>query len=204
MSDQTATSWLSETRSKLHEQSDAIAEALNDLAVTLGDQSDRGPTTWVDLRHGVTVYVLTPGLLHRFSGNAATRTRRSATPGNPSKGRPPRESRLATTRHSQSRRAPTSHWPSRRKRGRTTPVPSSANGHFASATIPEPSRSASRPTPRRRSATKRSPSLELSPARLPRRRPTPVVRAARPVTPDGESQRSPCRSAHAAPATPGV
>ena len=42
---------------------------LNDLAVTLGDQSDRGPTTWVDLRHGVTVYVLTPGLLHRFSGN---------------------------------------------------------------------------------------------------------------------------------------
>ena len=72
MSDQTATSWLSETRSKLHEQSDAIAEALNDLAVTLGDQSDRGPTTWVDLRHGVTVYVLTPGLLHRFSGNADT------------------------------------------------------------------------------------------------------------------------------------
>jgi hypothetical protein len=69
MSDQTAASWLSETRSKLHDQSDAIAEALNDLAVGLGDESDRGPTTWVDLRHGVTVYVLTPGLLHRFSGN---------------------------------------------------------------------------------------------------------------------------------------
>jgi hypothetical protein len=70
MSDQTGASWLSETRTKLRAESAAIAEALEDLAATLGDLSDRGPATWVDLRHGesVAVYVLTPGLLHRFSG----------------------------------------------------------------------------------------------------------------------------------------
>jgi hypothetical protein len=70
MSDQTGASWLSETRSKLRHQSEAIAEALDDLAATLGDRSDRGPATWVKLQHGesVTVYVLTPRLLHRFSG----------------------------------------------------------------------------------------------------------------------------------------
>src|ERR1700694_4736994 len=70
MSDQTGASWLSETRSKLRAQSEAIAEPPDDLAATLGDRSDRGPATWVELRHGesVAVSVLAPGLLHRFSG----------------------------------------------------------------------------------------------------------------------------------------
>jgi hypothetical protein len=69
MSEQ-ASSWLSETRDKLGGQSASIAAALDDLAATLGDQSDRAPATWVDLRHGehVAVYVLTSGLLHRFTG----------------------------------------------------------------------------------------------------------------------------------------
>jgi hypothetical protein len=85
MSDQTGASWLSETRNKLRDQSEAIVEALDDLAATLGDQSDRGPATWVDLHPGksVTVYVLTPGLLHRFSGATGS----PADPGKPDEAR---------------------------------------------------------------------------------------------------------------------
>jgi hypothetical protein len=81
MSEQ-ASSWLSETRDKLGGQSASIAAALDDLAATLGDQSDRAPATWVDLRHGehVAVYVLTSALLHRFAGEPDPRPQLNAMP----------------------------------------------------------------------------------------------------------------------------
>jgi hypothetical protein len=72
MSDQPAeASWLSDLRSKIGTESEAIAVAVDDLAATLGDESEeRVLSTWVDLAHGkrVTAYVLTPDLLHRLSG----------------------------------------------------------------------------------------------------------------------------------------
>ena len=81
MSEQ-ASSWLSETRDKLGGQSAAIAAALDDLAAVLGDQSDRAPATWVDLRHGehVAVYVLTSALLHRFTGEPDPHPQMNALP----------------------------------------------------------------------------------------------------------------------------